>query len=169
MRGRHTWRQEGPGVIQDTLLSDSPKEARKRSTILTFRAVESLWTCSLYIWVSAKSLKCCPTLQPMDQSPPGSSVHGILDKNTGVGGHFLFQGNLPNLGIELLSLTSLTLAGGFFTTRTTWEVPVVCLASYYNIWDGWVSVLYGTEILGSPLKPETDFCVFPSTHWPASL
>ena len=163
-REEDTWRQEGAGVIQDTLFSDSLKEARKRSIILTSYAVESLWTHSLYIWVTAKSLQSCPTLQPMDQSPPGSSVHGILDKNTRVGGHFLFQGNLPDPGIELLSLTSLALAGGFFTTRTTWEVPIVCLAGYYNIREGWVSVPYGTEILGSPLKRETDFCVFPSTH-----
>ena len=28
--------------------------------------------------------------------PPGSSVHGIFSgKNTGVGSHFLLQGNLP--------------------------------------------------------------------------
>ena len=61
-------------------------------------------------------------------------------------------GDLPNPGIELLSLTSPALAGGFFPTRTTWEVPIVCLASYYNIREGWVSVLFVTEVLGSPLK-----------------
>ena len=35
----------------------------------------------------------CPTLcDPMDRSPPGSSVHGIFHrKNTGVGWHFLLQ------------------------------------------------------------------------------
>ena len=35
----------------------------------------------------------CPSLcDPMDCSPPGSSVHGIFsDKNTGVGCHFLLQ------------------------------------------------------------------------------
>ena len=32
-------------------------------------------------------------------------------------------GDLPNLGIELASVTSPALAGMFFTTRTTWEVP----------------------------------------------
>ena len=30
----------------------------------------------------------------MDCSPPGSSVHGTLVKNTGVGCHFLLQGIL---------------------------------------------------------------------------
>ena len=29
-------------------------------------------------------------------------------------------GDLPNLGIELMSLMSPALAGGLFTTRTTW-------------------------------------------------
>ena len=38
--------------------------------------------------------KSCLTLwDPMDSSPPGSSVHGnSLGKNTGVGCHFLLQG-----------------------------------------------------------------------------
>ena len=33
-------------------------------------------------------------------------------------------GDLPNPGIELESLTSPALAGGFFTTSTTWEVLI---------------------------------------------
>ena len=40
---------------------------------------------------AAKSLQSCPTLcHPIDGSPPGSSVPGIL-QNTGVGCHFLLQ------------------------------------------------------------------------------
>ena len=31
--------------------------------------------------------------------------------------------DLPNPGIELASLTSPALAGGFFTTSATWEAP----------------------------------------------
>ena len=52
----------------------------------------------------------------MDYGLPGSSVHGVSQarKNTGVGCHFLLQGNLPNPEIEL---TSPTLAGRFFTTE----------------------------------------------------
>ena len=42
------------------------------------------------------------SLQP--RGPPGSSVHGILQaKNSGVGCHSLFQGGLPDPGIELVS------------------------------------------------------------------
>ena len=33
-------------------------------------------------------------------------------------------GDLPNPGIKLTSLTSPALAGGFFTTSTTWEDPI---------------------------------------------
>ena len=42
---------------------------------------------------AAKSLQSCPTLcDPMDCSPPGSSVHeDSPGKNTGVGCHFLLQ------------------------------------------------------------------------------
>ena len=32
-------------------------------------------------------------------------------------------GDLPDPGIELTSLVSPAFAGGFFTTRDTWEVP----------------------------------------------
>ena len=42
---------------------------------------------------AAKSLQSCPTLcDPIDGSPPGSPVPGILQaKNTGVGCHCLLQ------------------------------------------------------------------------------
>ena len=46
------------------------------------------------------------SLQPHGLQSPGSSVHGnSLGKNTGVGCHFLLQGNLPNSGIEPCSPT----------------------------------------------------------------
>ena len=69
--------------------------------------------------VRAKSLQFCVTLcSPMDCSPQGSSVHrGSPGENTGVGCHAL---DLPNPGIEPISLMSPALAGGFFTS-TIWE------------------------------------------------
>ena len=43
----------------------------------------------------------CPWGFPMDCGPSGFSVHGDFPgKNTGVGCHFLLQGNLPDPGIE---------------------------------------------------------------------
>ena len=52
--------------------------------------------------VCAKSLQLCPTLfDPMDCSLTGSSVHGILQANTGVGCHFqgIFLTQGSNLGL----------------------------------------------------------------------
>ena len=44
---------------------------------------------------------CLPLCDPVDCSPPGSSVHGDSPgKNTGVGCHFLLQGDLPDPGIK---------------------------------------------------------------------
>ena len=46
---------------------------------------------------AAKLLQSCPTLcDPIDGSPPGSSVHGDSPgKNSGVGCHALLQGIFP--------------------------------------------------------------------------
>ena len=57
----------------------------------------------------------CPTLcDPMDCSPPRSSVHGIFPgKNIGVGCHFLLQGIFLIPGIKPAFLASLALAGRF--------------------------------------------------------
>ena len=55
-------------------------------------------------------------------SLPGSSVHGIFQ--AGVLEWFdisYSRGSLSNPGIEPTSLASPALAGGFFTTSTTWE------------------------------------------------
>ena len=53
--------------------------------------------------VCVKSLQSCLTLcDPMDCSPPGSSIHGdSLSKNTGAGCHFFFQGIFPTQGSNL--------------------------------------------------------------------
>ena len=70
----------------------------------------------------AQSLQSCPTFcDPIDCSPPGSSVHADSPcKNTGVVA-IPFSRDLPNPGIEPTSLPSPALAGRFFTTSTTWE------------------------------------------------
>ena len=65
------------------------------------------------IYMCAKSLQSCPTLcDPMDCRPPGSSVHGILGKNIGVGYHALLQEIFPNQGSNQVS----HIAGKFFTS-----------------------------------------------------
>ena len=57
----------------------------------------------------------------MDYSPPGSSVHGILQAKYWNGFPSLPPGDLPDPGIKPTSLMSPALADMFFTTRTTWE------------------------------------------------
>ena len=74
--------------------------------------------------MNAKLLQSCLILyDPVDCSPPGSSVHGDSPgKNTEVGCHFLLQGIFLALSlIKPGSLMSLALAGLFFITSATWE------------------------------------------------
>ena len=52
----------------------------------------------------------------MDRSPPGYSVHGLLQARTLKWVAIVFSGDLPDPGIESVSLTSPALAGMFFTT-----------------------------------------------------
>ena len=60
----------------------------------------------------------CPTFcNPVDYSPPDSSVHGISQQEYWGRLPFLLPGDLPNPGIELTSPISRALAGRFFTTE----------------------------------------------------
>ena len=72
----------------------------------------------------AKLLQLRPTLcNPMDCSLPGSSVHGILQARYWSGLLCPPPGDLPDPGMEPMSLLSPALAGRFFTTRATREAP----------------------------------------------
>ena len=74
----------------------------------------------------AKSLQPCLTLcDPMDYSPPGSSVHGILQARILEWVPFPSPGDLPYPAIEHRSLMSPTFAGGFFTISTTWGQIII--------------------------------------------
>ena len=57
---------------------------------------------------------CLTLYDPMDCSPPGSSVHGISGKNTVVGHLSLLQGIFPTQGLNL----GLHTAGRFFAIQT---------------------------------------------------
>ena len=66
-----------------------------------------------------KSLQSCLTLcNPMDCSPPGPSVHGIIQARIL---EWVAITSLPKPGIKPMSLMSPALAGRFFTTSATWE------------------------------------------------
>ena len=73
-----------------------------------------------------KSLHLCPTLcDSTDCSPPGSSVHRILQARILEWDAMpSSRGNFPIQGIEPASLKS-ALAGEFFTTSAPWEALVL--------------------------------------------
>ena len=83
----------------------------------------------------------------MDYSLPGSLPMEFSRQEHWGGVPFLTSGDLPNRGIKPMSLASPVLAGGFFTTSTTWEtqvhfkrffffLPVFCLSEL------WISIRY---------------------------
>ena len=79
----------------------------------------------------AKSLRSCLTL--CNQMDPMSPTRLLCPwdspgKNTGMSCHALLPlGDLPNPGIEPVSLISPALADGFFTTSTIWEAHSLSL------------------------------------------
>ena len=76
-----------------------------------------------YVMCACSVVQLYPTLcNPTDCSSPGSSVHGIFQQEYWSGLPFPPSGNLPESGVEPVSLTSPALAGRFFTTSVTWEV-----------------------------------------------
>ena len=75
----------------------------------------------------AKALHSGSTLcDPVDYSPPGFSVLGILQARVLRGLPCPPPEDLPNLEMEPTSLTSLA-PGGFFTTGTTQEAHNITL------------------------------------------
>ena len=70
----------------------------------------------------AKSLQSCLTLfDPMGCSPPGSSVHGILQARILQWVAIPFSRGSSRSRNRTKSLMSPGLAGEFFTTGTNWE------------------------------------------------
>ena len=64
---------------------------------------------------TAKLLQSCPTLcDPIDGSPPGSPIPGILQARVLERGAIAFIWDLPEIGIEPVSPA---LVGRFFTTE----------------------------------------------------
>ena len=87
---------------------------------LAFIFNENIGIIQTCVSVSAKSLQSCPTLcGPMNCSPPGSSVHGILQARILEWVPCPPAGDLPDPGMEPRSLISPALANEFFTTSTT--------------------------------------------------
>ena len=101
----------------------------------------------------AKSLQSCPTLcNPMDCSLPSSCPWDSPGQEYWNGLPCPPPGDLPNPEIEPASLTSPTLAGGFFTTSATWEAHMHLKEGYIirsfilitenSVWNGIVIVIW---------------------------
>ena len=87
---RIPWTEE-PGGLQST---GSHRVGHDWATSHTHaHCVLKWWPVHTFAAASAKLLQSCPTLcNPIDNSPPGSPVPGILQsRTTGVGCHFLLQ------------------------------------------------------------------------------
>ena len=84
------------------------------------------WLLMFSVFVSVcygKSFQLSPTLcEPMDCGPPGSSVQGILQARILEWLPCLSPWDIPSPGIKSASPA---LAGGFFTTSTTWEYSLI--------------------------------------------
>ena len=78
----------------------------------------------------------------MDCSPPGSSVGGIFQAKTLEWVACPPPGDLPKSGIELGSLNSPALAGGFFTTSTHLGSP----KSYVNNYKYDVNAMHNKQL-----------------------
>ena len=105
---------------KDVSLSHTRKQTSPEITLTTWED-SHLYVCAC---VHAPPLQSRPTLcDPMDCSPPGSSVHGILQARIPEWVAMPSSMDLPDPGIEPASLMSPELAGGFFTSSATWEAP----------------------------------------------
>ena len=106
--------------IKDVSLSHTRKQTSPEITLTTWED-SHLYVCAC---MHAQSLQSRPTLcDPMDCSPPGSAVHGILQARILEWVAMPFSRDLPDLGIEPVFLMSPELAGGFLTSSATWEAP----------------------------------------------
>ena len=112
----------------------------------------------LYLsWLSAyaKLLSSCPTLcDPVDCSPPGSSVHGILQARILEWVPCPPPGDIPNPGIKTASLRSPAVAGGFFTTGAIWKGHLSCEEPGKNpvaLWYGLCDATFHSSLV-TPFK-----------------
>ena len=100
-------------------------DSKRLQSLFFSRCVQIRWAIAPWyhrMGVHAKSLQSCLTLcDPMDCNPPGSSSMGFSRQEYWSGLPCPPPGDLPEPGIKPRSPMFPALAGGFFTTSTTWE------------------------------------------------
>ena len=124
-----------PSLTKDATNSSAPILSLKPSLSAFTSCVATVCACSV--------VHSCSTLcDRMGCSPPGSSVHGILQaKITGVGGHFFLQGSSWPWDRICISCVS-WIADRFFTTEPLgkpstyhegWKWGTKCTFIFFNI------------------------------------
>ena len=114
------WPFPSTGELLDTGIHPGSTALQAESLLLRYQG--SPIVPSTAAAAAAKSLQSCPTLcNPIDGSPPGSPVPGILQARTQqwVAMPSSRGASQPRDRIHISA--SPALAGGFFTTSATWE------------------------------------------------
>ena len=140
--------------LQPTLSSPTPPVVLLTPFILHYCIYQCIILC-----MPAKSLQSCLTLcNPMNCSPPGSSVHGDSpSKNTGWIA-VPSPGDLPHPGIEPTSLISPALASESFNTSTTWEAYNIIQFTYLLCLSGQSRDFYLYYLLMNPQDLVSNKC-----------
>ena len=108
--------ETGSVFIGFTVLLEITADTSMCMYVHTYMCI-GVYICVYYM--CAKLLQLCPALRdPMDHSSP---VYGILQARILEWVAIPSSGNLPDLGIKLVSLMSPALSGGFFATSTNVE------------------------------------------------
>ena len=80
---------------------------------------------SVFLCVHAEWLQSCLSLpDPVDYSPPGSSVHGILQARIPEWVTIIFSRGSSQLRNQTRVYFVSSIGGRFFTTRATWEALI---------------------------------------------
>ena len=127
---------DGKPPVRSTLLPSSPVLFCSGPYCLTLIGHVCVCVCVCVCVLGANSLQSCLTLcNPLDCSPPGSSVHvNSPGRNTGVGCHALLQGVFPTEGSNPLLLHLLLWQAGSLPLATpgkplrihsTWQISSI--------------------------------------------
>ena len=97
----HLGVQVGDGLSGFSLCRFEQEKCRRRAWVYSVCVCACVCVC---VSVGLVARLCLTLCDPMDCSPPGSSIHGISQARLlGVGCHLLLQGDLPDPGIKPMS------------------------------------------------------------------
>ena len=108
-------------------------------SVMHFLFLTDFGVLNLFLYVCAVLSRSWLYCDPMDCSPPGSSIHGILQARILEWvGMPSARGSFQPRDWNCISMSP-ALAGRFFTTTATWEAPPPCPPYPQQIWPCWIS------------------------------